>query len=176
MIIVDTINGVLLTEQELRNHFPETLFPAVLTQEELPPGYTIATQTQLPANTPAGYYLPDGYADTGSGWSNQWKFVPYTAQELAEQAAGRKQYFMTEAQTRLDTFAQTRGYDGILSACSYAPSTVPKFATEGQRCVLMRDQYWAALGVIFDAVIAGTRPEPATYAEIEPELPVLSWE
>jgi hypothetical protein len=34
-------------------------------------------------------------------------------------------------QMRLDTFARSRGYDGILSACTYAASSVEHFAREG---------------------------------------------
>ena len=78
-------------------------------------------------------------------------------------------------QARLDTFAQTRHYDGILSACSYATSTLPKFQAEGQYCVQARDATWAALYTILAQVEAGERPLPAGYAELEAELPVLAW-
>lgn len=79
------------------------------------------------------------------------------------------------AQQRLDTFARTRGYDGVLSACTYATSTVPKFAAEGQAAVNMRDATWARLYELLDEVQAGTRPVPAGFADIEPELPALEW-
>jgi len=78
-------------------------------------------------------------------------------------------------QIRLDSFAQDRGYDSILSACSYVSSSVVKFATEGQYCVSARDATWAKLLEILDEVVAGTRPMPSGYAEIEPELPPLVW-
>lgn len=81
----------------------------------------------------------------------------------------------TQIQARLDTFAKTRNYDGILSACTYATSTVPKFATEGQYCVNARDATWAAGYVLIDEVLAGTRPVPASIADIESDLPVLAW-
>ena len=78
-------------------------------------------------------------------------------------------------QKRLDDFARTRNYDGILSACTYATSTVPKFATEGQYCVNARDRTWAMLYQLLAEVQAGTRPMPSGYADIEPLLPVLEW-
>lgn len=81
----------------------------------------------------------------------------------------------TETQRRLDDFARTRMYDNILSACTYASSAVPKFAAEGQRAVELRDQTWTKLYEVLDEIKAGTRPVPASFAEIEPELPVLSW-
>lgn len=52
--------------------------------------------------------------------------------------------FTAAIQERLDAFAQTRAYDGILSACSYVASSVPKFAAEGAYCVAARDATWAA--------------------------------
>lgn len=78
-------------------------------------------------------------------------------------------------QARLDAFAQTRGYDGILSCATYATSTVPKFAAEGQYAVEARDATWSALYAMLAEVLAGTRPLPAGYADIEPELPALAW-
>ena len=81
----------------------------------------------------------------------------------------------TQIQKRLDDFAKTRNYDGILSACTYATSTVPKFAAEGQYCVQVRDATWAAGYALMDEVLAGTRPVPSSIADIESDLPVLAW-
>jgi hypothetical protein len=78
-------------------------------------------------------------------------------------------------QTRLDDFARTRGYDSCLSCCTYATSPTPRFAAEGQYCVAARDATWARLYEMLDEVLAGTRPMPSGYADIEAELPVLAW-
>jgi hypothetical protein len=78
-------------------------------------------------------------------------------------------------QDRLDTFAQTRNYDGILSACTYATSTVPKFQSEGQYCVNARDNTWASLYTIMEEVQTGTRPMPTSVEEVMSLLPVLTW-
>ena len=82
--------------------------------------------------------------------------------------------FTARVQARLDTFAKTRGYDGILSACSYATSTNPRFAAEGQYCVEARDATWAKCYEVLAAVEAGSRPMP-TLDELLAELPVLTW-
>ena len=79
------------------------------------------------------------------------------------------------AQLRLDQFARTRQYDGILSAASYATSTVPKFAAEGQYAVEIRDATWNALYAMWDEVKQGLRPVPKSFADIEPELPPMAW-
>lgn len=77
-------------------------------------------------------------------------------------------------QLRLDTFAQTRGYDGILSACTYVNDPIEKFAIEGQYCVQARGETWATGYIILDEVLAGIRPAP-TWEEVEAELPVIEW-
>lgn len=78
-------------------------------------------------------------------------------------------------QARLDDFARTRNYDGILSLCTYATSPTAKFAAEGQYGVEARDATWAKLYDMLDEVQAGTRPMPSGFADVEPELPDLIW-
>lgn len=82
--------------------------------------------------------------------------------------------FTAAVQQRLDDFAKTRGYDGILSAATYATSTVPTFAAEGQYAVQIRDATWAKCYEILAAVEAGTKPVP-TLDELMSELPVMTW-
>lgn len=81
----------------------------------------------------------------------------------------------SDIQARLDAFARTRNYDGILSACTYATSTVVKFKAEGQACVNLRDATWSAAYNILAQVQAGTRPVPTTIDDIAADLPALVW-
>ena len=101
--------------------------------------------------------------------------TPDPVELSAEDAPILQARIASEAQTRLDAWAQSRGYDGILSACTYATSQVPRFQAEGQRCVDLRDQTWARLYEILAEVEAGTRPVPLSLAEIEADLPALIW-
>lgn len=83
--------------------------------------------------------------------------------------------FTAQIQARLDAWARTRNYDGILSACTYATSSVPKFAAEGQAAVDLRDQTWAAAYIVLDDVLANRRGMPTSIADIEDDLPALEW-
>lgn len=82
--------------------------------------------------------------------------------------------YAAAVQQRLDDFAKTRGYDGILSAATYATSLIAKFAAEGQCAVVARDATWAKCSQILAEVQAGTRPLP-TLIELVAELPLLEW-
>jgi hypothetical protein len=82
--------------------------------------------------------------------------------------------FSAAIQERLDAFARTRLYDGILSACTYVSSTNPQFAAEGAYCLAARDATWAAGYAILGDVLSGARPMP-TIEEVFAELPALTW-
>lgn len=82
--------------------------------------------------------------------------------------------FTVAIQQRLDNFAMTRGYDNILSAATYATSTVAKFATEGQYAVDARDATWAKCYDILADIDSGIREVP-TLDELLSELPALAW-
>lgn len=82
--------------------------------------------------------------------------------------------YTAEIQKRLDDFAKTRNYDGILSAATYATSTVPKFAAEGQYAVEARDATWAKGYEVLAAVEANARPL-LSLEELAAELPSLAW-
>ena len=85
-----------------------------------------------------------------------------------------KAKYTDAVQKHLDDFAQTRGYDSIMSAASYATSTNPKFAVEGQYAVAARDATWAKYYEVLAEVEAGSRKMP-TLDELLAELPVLAW-
>ena len=105
---------------------------------------------------------PEGYFDSIGEWQ-----AARPPEEIQAEFTGA-------IQARLDAFAQTRGYDGILSAATYATSTIPQFAAEGQYAVEARDTTWAKGYEILNAVLAGQRPMP-TLEEVFAELPVLEW-
>lgn len=130
----------------------------------IPPGNT---RTPVPE-------IPDGHYAVwhGRGWSLTTVAPPVRDIPNSERI---KEIVIAETQRRLDEFAQTRLYDGILSLCTYANSSVPKFAAEGQRGIELRDSTWASLYTILAEVESGTRPVPASFDEIEPLLPNLTW-
>jgi len=77
-------------------------------------------------------------------------------------------------QARLDAFASTRGYDGILAAGSYVTSTNQQYRAEAEYCISARDLTWAAFFDLLAAVEAGERDTP-TLDELLAELPELAW-
>jgi hypothetical protein len=104
---------------------------------------------------------------------------PLPAEEVeANQAAAAQalqQSIVDATQQRLDDFARTRNYDGILSACTYTTSAIPKFAAEGQYAVQARDATWAALYQFMADVQTGAQPVPSGFEDVEPLLPELEW-
>ncbi len=74
-------------------------------------------------------------------------------------------------QRHLDTKAQERNYDNIVSACSYAAAVNP-FQEEGLAYLNWRSSVWAYCYTVLAEVEAQTRPVP-TAEELIAELPAL---
>lgn len=77
-------------------------------------------------------------------------------------------------QKYMDTFARTRGYDNMMSACSYASSSIPSFASEGGYCLKMRDAIWQQCYTLLAQYKAG-QTTISNAAELIALLPVLTW-
>jgi hypothetical protein len=123
-----------------------------------------------PENPPQAntYGVPD---EVQVGWVKDGDtFIPPpqpTIEEITER--------YTEAvQDRLDAFARTQGYDGILSACTYVTSSVLKFRLEAEYCVVARDTTWTKCYEVMGAVLAGEQDTP-TLEELLEALPKLEW-
>lgn len=82
---------------------------------------------------------------------------------------------VADTQRHLDDFARSRGYDGMLSLCTYATSTVAQFRLEGQYGVEARDATWAKLHEIFEAAANGRRAALNSFSDVVDDLPALVW-
>jgi hypothetical protein len=77
-------------------------------------------------------------------------------------------------QARLDAFAQERGYDGILAACSYATSTNETYRADAETCTALRDATWTDFYAVMAAVQGGAAEMPTPEA-LEALLPTPKW-
>jgi hypothetical protein len=82
--------------------------------------------------------------------------------------------YTAAVQAMLDAKPRERRYDGILSATTYATSTVPKFKAEGQACVEWRDAVWARCYDLMAEVEAGKLARPSV-DELLAMMPDLVW-
>ncbi|HVJ31676.1 MAG TPA: hypothetical protein VND94_01060 [Terriglobia bacterium] len=82
--------------------------------------------------------------------------------------------YVAAVQAMLDTKARERNYDNIMSACTYAASTIAKFKAEGDACLAWRDAVWAQCYTDLAAVQAGTMAQP-TVGDFVASLPHLTW-
>ena len=168
---VDAVTGIPVTAAPAANG---PTFPAV-------PGieFAWARESQYPTSIPEFFgTCPDGTGATAPGVlaeMTQQEWEAARTDEMAIRAQRLMQSIVDATQKRLDDFAKTRNYDGILSAATYATSTSSEFAAEGRCCVEARDATWARLYAILADVEAGQRPAPSGFADIESELPALVW-
>jgi len=130
-----------------------------------PPAHDALTETLI-EGTPV---------EIGGAWIQTWSVQPASPQEVVARQEALRGQITARVQQRLDDFARTRGYDNIVSACSYATSTHAKYGPEGRYCVQARENTWDVMFSIEAEVIAGTRSMPLSYEEIEQELPALEW-
>lgn len=88
---------------------------------------------------------------------------------LAEVMEIKRKTVANAIQNMLNTSAKSRGYDSIISECSYATSS-GAFGAEAQVTVDWRGSVWNYVFQVEADVLAGTRIEP-TLDELLAELP-----
>lgn len=83
-----------------------------------------------------------------------------------------RQGIVSAVNYRLDSIAQEYGYDSIISACSYANSTVEAFSREAKAFIKLRDDTWLVVNEIISRLNSGEISD-IDYSEIESTLPSL---
>ncbi len=137
--------------------------------DPLCPGEWLMPPLTLDAPAPA---VPPGQRAQWVGDDWQYAPAPVPPAPTVPEIAAR---IVVATQARLDAFARTRGYDNIMSACTYCASTDPVFAADGAHCVAARDATWRRLWSLLADVQAGAMPAPSCFADIEASLPALAW-
>ena len=98
----------------------------------------------------------------------------WTGTEFVRPISDITQELLAAVQQHLDATVRTRGYDSMLSCCSYVSSTDPTFSAEALDAAAWRDAVWRYCYDAQDDYTAGTRPVP-TPDELIAELPALVW-
>jgi hypothetical protein len=156
---------------DLCEAFPNTSIPNPPAESDLEHlGYEEVAESDVPAHDPILQQVSLGEPSKVNGrWVKTWV-------TSAVDATAAVANISNAVQRRLDEFARSHYYDSILSACTYATSSVPRFKADGQCAVNLRDATWSALYQLMADVRSGAKPMPSTFAEVEAVLPALSWQ
>lgn len=179
-------DGLVISEIEFRNTFPNISFPEIITNDIAKQyEHDLVNIKAAPIVNEFQVVKRDGVEFEDEVCVYKWLVTDLTSEEIAVIQENKNKaienLISRKVQKRLDDFAHTRGYGdergngAIVSACSYALSNNPTRAAEAAYCISARDETWDAVFVIKAAVVGGTRSMPVSYEEIESELPTLTW-
>lgn len=171
-----------VSHEQIRKANPNISFPKYF---EVANGYDWVYPINQPEYNPSTQRCYEGTPvfkgeSSDPHWEQTWVVEDYSEEVIAAIAQqnlnANKTKLMQDAQESLDHFARQKGYDNILTACSYATSTNASFAADGQYCVEKRDATWTKLFEIFAEMDSGTRESNITYTTLQQgEMPDLTW-
>ena len=121
------------------------------------------------------------------GYHVKWNGKKWEYEEVIKEIEpGPEQHVLTAEEIRksysdklgsvMDTKAQEYGYDSILTAVTYADSTIEKFAKEGKAFKEWRDNVYATGYAYLAEIEAGKKAIPATDEEFIALVPVFKVE
>lgn len=162
---------------EIRNAFQNISLPEKLNENNLNDiGVYEVVNTTPPNYDPIYQKLIELKPQENNGkWIQNWTIEQATTNEIEININKTYDKIIELTQKKLDEFAKTRFYDGILSLCTYSSSSNTKFETEGKYGVKIRDDTWKKIYEIMESVNNGIRKMPTSFLEIESELPVFEW-
>ena len=110
-----------------------------------------------------GFVDPTG-AVMGSTWTGT-SFTPPPGPPVTVEGAE------AEIQQILDAFAQSWGYNDMVTACSYVGDPNAQYAAEGAALLAWRSATWVWAEALQNAILGGTTPCPANTAAILALMP-----
>ena len=171
-----TENRKFTLHSDIRAAFTNTSFPSVMDDSMLALfGIFPLRGADIAAYDEATHKIVAAAPELIDGeWVDQVSVVAMTPDEQHAFAVNRLVEVVEAVQARLDSWAKERNYDGILSLCTYATSSIPKFAAEGQSGVEQRDATWTACYTLLGEYQSGSIPLP-TVSDVLNQMPQLSW-
>ena len=164
-----------VTLEDIRKENPNTSFPESVSDETLLGfGYYRVVTTPPAFDDSASKLQQEGEVFVDGECRLQYSVVTISPEEQVAKMEFVKNNLIMQIQDRMEKFVQSRGYDSLLSACSYATSKVPKFQAEGQYCVDLRDATWTKAMEIMQKAQEGETPVPSIDAVFE-ALPSMKW-
>jgi hypothetical protein len=148
-----------------------------IVEAEMSAAHDLWTEDEPPQPMWTPFYLggsvdPLSRQVTGGTWEDPG--APSYDQVYEDAMATVRAELTSFVQGIIDANAKERGYDSILSLCTYATSTNPRFQAEGQAGVVCRDKAWA-LGYDLEAKVRrGEIPIP-TKEEVAALVESIDW-
>lgn len=143
-----------------------TFYTEFLTEEELKElGYLKVIYKDYPTNTDEFKKAVQSSEVKGNTYVISYKIVSKNLEELTA-------LFKEKTQELLDTKAREKGYDDILSACSYAGYD-NDFRAEGEAFGIWRAKVWKYGYGLLNAIAEGKHKMPKSFDEILTEMPTL---
>lgn len=143
-----------------------TFYTEFLTEEELKElGYLKAIYKDYPTNTDEFKKVVQISEVKGDTYVISYEIVSKNLEELTA-------LFKEKTQELLDAKAREKGYDDILSACSYAGYD-NDFRAEGEAFGIWRAKVWKYGYGLLNAIAEGKHKMPKSFDEILAEMPTL---
>lgn len=143
-----------------------TFYTEFLTEEELKElGYLKAIYEEYPTNTDEFKKVVQISEIKGDTYVISYEIVSKNLEELTA-------LFKEKTQELLDAKAREKGYDDILSACSYAGYD-NDFRAEGEAFGIWRAKVWKYGYGLLNAIAEGKHKMPKSFDEILAEMPTL---
>ncbi|WP_103602826.1 hypothetical protein [Campylobacter concisus] len=143
-----------------------TFYTEFLTEEELKElGYLKVIYKDYPANTDEFKKVVQISEVKGDTYVISYEIVSKNLEELTA-------LFKEKTQELLDAKAREKGYDDILSACSYAGYD-NDFRAEGEAFGIWRAKVWKYGYGLLNAIAEGKHKMPKSFDEILTEMPTL---